>query len=306
MLSGVLVLALPIGVIGSNFSALYAEAFEQENKKVRAILRLNGMDEEALRALYDKIDNDNNGNIDIFEMKHGLVEAGFADVDYVFLLGIFEEADLDGDGFIGWEEFKSIALRMGATVDSWETKSDDAITPQSAAESKYSRCLHDSLLAPASGAAAAVASDSARDGNADYLGSSSNDGMDSDVYVGHELTKRNNSISPLNENFGPPMIKHHFGPPTGGVDAAHRFHLLGSRVDAIRTELAQVNHRRNKLEMELEASLHALLEAAYGDSGSVSLCTLSTASNTSIGSASLNVTVSQDSQNDISSGSWKV
>ena len=101
-MSGIVVLALPIGIIGGNFAELYDDfKFAQ---KMGARLKLDTLDVEAMVALFQRMDSDGNEAIDIFDIKF-IFEEHRMKIDSAKLLHYFSTADRLGTGKLTLSEF---------------------------------------------------------------------------------------------------------------------------------------------------------------------------------------------------------
>ena len=114
-LSGIVVLALPIGIIGGNFAELYDDYVRLKN--MRKGVTLETMDGEAMSAMFNHIDTDQSGTIDIFELKASFEEHGIK-FDAQKLLFYFSEADRTGGGKLSLSEFVHMCqlLQVGGWV----------------------------------------------------------------------------------------------------------------------------------------------------------------------------------------------
>ena len=73
---------------------------------------LNQHQKEALQKLFDEIDQDHNGKIDKEELKQLLETIWGNNTDFDLnkaVASIFKKCDLNGDGFISFDELASLA-----------------------------------------------------------------------------------------------------------------------------------------------------------------------------------------------------
>ena len=102
-------LALPIGIIGSNFAALYRDyEFEKEHVLHH---KFEDMTEKDMLLLFEDIDEDDNKTIDIFELKTAFDQMGLR-VDASKLTKFFADADHDKSGAISCDEFILLCKRI--------------------------------------------------------------------------------------------------------------------------------------------------------------------------------------------------
>ena len=102
MLSGIVVLALPIGIIGGNFAELYDEY--KYNKKMAGKLHLETMDIQTMTDLFNLIDADGSDSVDIFELRAAFENHGLT-MDGSKMLHFFGLADRAGGGKLSLSEF---------------------------------------------------------------------------------------------------------------------------------------------------------------------------------------------------------
>ena len=57
MIIGIVVLALPIGVLGSNFTSLYAERLQLDWRKAADVLDVDGLDEQGIIDMFRHFDD---------------------------------------------------------------------------------------------------------------------------------------------------------------------------------------------------------------------------------------------------------
>lgn len=110
MIVGILVLALPIGVIGTNFTKLYTEKLLMEWKMASGVLDGN-LDEDGMRALFNQFDHDKGGTIDQEEFIAAFRSAGMEESNE-FFESLFEKADDDATGEVTVEEFIMMCKKM--------------------------------------------------------------------------------------------------------------------------------------------------------------------------------------------------
>ena len=101
-LSGIVVLALPIGIIGGNFAEVY-EAYKFQ-KKMGEKMHLDRLDVEAMTVLFNHIDADGSNSVDIFELKSAFENHGMK-IDGPKMLHYFSKADKTGGGKLSLSEF---------------------------------------------------------------------------------------------------------------------------------------------------------------------------------------------------------
>ena len=101
-LSGIVVLALPIGIIGSTFAELYNEHLfiKAHGEK----LDLATMDDKSMIDLFCHIDGNNSHTVDIFSIKEAFSKGGVV-VSGPRLLKEFCAVDHSGTGLIALHEF---------------------------------------------------------------------------------------------------------------------------------------------------------------------------------------------------------
>jgi len=114
-----------LGEIGS----LAGNMVEKQSDDMRAV----GLTFEEEMKLFDQIDVDNSGTIDIDELREILIRLNFP---YSAIANVFESFDIDGDGLIDKEEWKlgiqngllAQACEVGGDTDDGLSKSDVAFT----------------------------------------------------------------------------------------------------------------------------------------------------------------------------------
>lgn len=111
MITGVLVLALPIGVVGSNFSQLYTERLQLDWKSASGVLDVDALDEAGMRDLFHHFDASGDGTISKKEFISAFKGAGVEGSDE-FFASLFDKADDDGGGEICEDEFVSMCKAM--------------------------------------------------------------------------------------------------------------------------------------------------------------------------------------------------
>lgn len=116
MISGVLVLALPIGVIGANFAQLYAD-WQRQNALtgIGKIFQIEALDTKSMVKLFDFFDTRKEGFLTQKVFVAGLKKMGIErfgenfDSEYAAL---FEEFDQDCDDQMDFEEFVIMCSKL--------------------------------------------------------------------------------------------------------------------------------------------------------------------------------------------------
>lgn len=134
MIMGVLVLALPIAVVGSNFTQLYTEQMQLDWKNASNVMDVDSLDEKQMIELFHSFDDNKSGSISQEEFKLAFRSAGVDGSD-AFYEAIFNKADDDGTGEISEEEFiimckKMQVARRGMSVDNRVTSKVSPGTPE--------------------------------------------------------------------------------------------------------------------------------------------------------------------------------
>lgn len=104
MFTGLIALALPIGVIGANFAEMYQEFITNTWSSIGKAFRVDDMDEEAMQELFDQFDADSSGRISDVELRDALKRMNFelTDSDFHSLLA---QIDPNKDKEITFDEF---------------------------------------------------------------------------------------------------------------------------------------------------------------------------------------------------------
>lgn len=88
MFIGLVAMALPIGVIGTNFSDMYREAIAHSWTDIGRALKIDKMTEPDMIAFFNEMDEDGSGDLSIIELKKQFDKTGYAISRYIVLLKV--------------------------------------------------------------------------------------------------------------------------------------------------------------------------------------------------------------------------
>jgi Kef-type K+ transport system membrane component KefB/voltage-gated potassium channel Kch len=114
-------------IISMALTPLLGEIGNYAGNKLEAMfdeVRDDGLTPSQEAELFDQIDVDNSGSIEIDELRNALLKLGFP---YVSIAEVFTRFDLDGDGLIDREEWKT-GIEAGLLVDALGVNSQDALS----------------------------------------------------------------------------------------------------------------------------------------------------------------------------------
>ena len=109
-LSGTVVLALPIGIVGGKFAEQY-DSYARTKKMGQRKLNLDCMNDEAMTALFRLIDKGGTQSIDIFEVRQAFEDYGMK-FDGAKLLHYFAQADRNCSGKLSLSEFIQLCQQL--------------------------------------------------------------------------------------------------------------------------------------------------------------------------------------------------
>lgn len=106
-----LLLALPVGVIGSNFTHLYSEKLDLDWKTASSVIDVDSLDAEGIINLFKEFDTENTGYIKKKNFRAAFRKAGIEGSND-FFDGLFFKADVDESGKITMNEFVGMCNKM--------------------------------------------------------------------------------------------------------------------------------------------------------------------------------------------------
>lgn len=116
MITGILALALPIAVIGSNFSTLYAEMTRQNAiKGVESIFDFQSLDEKTMTSMFESFDVQKKGFLTKKDFVGGFKKAGIERFGENFedeYAAMYEEFDKDDSDSMDLTEFKTMCRKL--------------------------------------------------------------------------------------------------------------------------------------------------------------------------------------------------
>eukprot|EP00747_Dinoflagellata_sp_TGD_P099299 gnl/TRDRNA2_/TRDRNA2_167696_c0_seq2.p1 gnl/TRDRNA2_/TRDRNA2_167696_c0~~gnl/TRDRNA2_/TRDRNA2_167696_c0_seq2.p1 ORF type:complete len:821 (-),score=137.08 gnl/TRDRNA2_/TRDRNA2_167696_c0_seq2:2-2161(-) len=106
MVFGMIFMAMPITIVGGCFSQTW---FDQDRisllEKVRSRLNAQGFTQEDLREVFDEVDEDGSGEIDINEFKKMIKSFNLRSLNTTKIHRLFHYFDADADGTISFSDF---------------------------------------------------------------------------------------------------------------------------------------------------------------------------------------------------------
>lgn len=120
MIIGIFVLALPIGVVGSNFSTLYTELLHLNAiKAVERIFKFDCLDSQSVADLFESLDSLKKGFLTKSEFIDGLRKTGverFGENFHDEYAALYDEFDHDGDEHLDFNEFLIMCTKLQKTI----------------------------------------------------------------------------------------------------------------------------------------------------------------------------------------------
>ena len=104
MILGIVMLALPIGLLGTRFVNLYDQRLQLDWRKAAKVLDIDGLDEEGMVALFNQFDESGDGLISRKEFLKVFEKAGLDNLEEM-LRALFDKVDGDSSGGISLPEF---------------------------------------------------------------------------------------------------------------------------------------------------------------------------------------------------------